>query len=93
MLKQVKQHAGRSLALTILAAATLYSVVPNARAADSALPEIKSFAELDINQDGFIDKKEASIFSALTRVFDSSDADKNGHLSPPEYAKAFSPKP
>ena len=93
MLKQTKLQFGQPLALAVLAATAVYMAAPKANAADPSLTEAKTFAALDINQDGFIDKKEAGTSPSVAKVFDSADTDRDGRLSPPEYAKASSLKP
>ena len=44
------------------------------------------FAQLDANQDGFVDRSEAAASSALKRNFARFDANKDGKLSPEEFA-------
>lgn len=93
MLNQTKLQFLRPFLSGLLAATTLIAVAPAARATDVGATETTSFAALDVNQDGFIDKKEASILPSLMKVFDALDVDKDGRLSPAEYAKASSLKP
>lgn len=54
-------------------------------AADPAPAAKPTFAELDANADGAIDKAEASTNAALTAAFDGLDADKSGTLSAAEF--------
>ncbi len=93
MLKQTTLQFGQSLVVAIVAVAALYATIPQAKAADPAPAEIKSFAALDTNLDGFIDKKEAGASPSLFKGFDSADTDGDGRLSPTEYGKSSSLKP
>lgn len=93
MLNHTKLQFGQSFVFGILAAAAIGAAVPAAHAAEQVTAEAMSFAVLDLNQDGFIDKKEAGVLPSLTKVFDTADQDKDGRLSPTEYAKASAPKP
>ena len=81
MSKRSTLQLGHPLALAALAAA------------DPSPAQAQSFAVLDVNQDGFIDKKEAGASPFLVKAFDSADTDRDGRLSPPEYAKASTQKP
>lgn len=75
-----------------LAATSIFVV---AAAADGALqmptPELRRFAALDLNMDGFIDPQEATTDPELLRVFVSADRDRDGRLSFEEYAPVFIP--
>ncbi|MBB1087859.1 EF-hand domain-containing protein [Lysobacter sp. SG-8] len=48
----------------------------------------KSWADIDVNQDGSVSKDEAAAVPALSQVFDSADADADGTLTADEY-KAY----
>ena len=93
MSKRSTLQFGQPLALAALAAAALYMTAHRANAADPSPAQAQSFAVLDVNQDGFIDKKEAGASPFLVKAFDSADTDRDGRLSPPEYAKASNQKP
>ncbi len=43
--------------------------------------------KLDVDKDGFIDKKEARQLRGLSEMFDSADADKDGRVDPTELSK------
>lgn len=47
-----------------------------------------TFAVVDANKDGGIDKKEAELFPALAKIFDQADANKDGKLDEGEFAAA-----
>jgi EF hand len=49
-----------------------------------------SFAELDANKDGYIDKTEAAQRERLTKMFDRIDTDKDQRLSQAELQAARS---
>ena len=92
MLKRSSLQFGHTLALAALASA-LFMTAHRANAADPSPVEAQSFAALDINQDGFIDKREAVASPHLAKVFDAADTNRDGRLSPQEYAKASSLTP
>ncbi|MBB1061204.1 EF-hand domain-containing protein [Marilutibacter spongiae] len=48
----------------------------------------KSWADIDVNQDGSVSKDEAASVPALSQVFDEADADADGNLTADEY-KAY----
>ena len=48
----------------------------------------KSWADIDVNQDGSVSKDEAASVPALNQVFDEADADADGSLTADEY-KAY----
>ncbi len=48
----------------------------------------KSWADIDVNQDGSVSKDEAASVPALSQVFDEADADADGSLTADEY-KAY----
>ncbi|QDH71133.1 EF-hand domain-containing protein [Marilutibacter alkalisoli] len=52
---------------------------------NAAEPAQKSWAELDLDQDGSINREEAAAAPALAQVFDQADADGDGMLTPEEY--------
>ena len=43
-----------------------------------------AFKKLDINQDGFVSRAEASAYPRLQKEFDGIDRDRDGRLSPTE---------
>jgi hypothetical protein len=45
------------------------------------------FAELDKDHDGYIGRQDASVWSALAKVFDKFDADHDGKLSRMEFER------
>ena len=93
MLKRSSLQFGHTLALAALASAALFMTAHRANAADPSPAEAQSFAALDINHDGFIDKREAVASPHLAKVFDAADTNRDGRLSPQEYAKASSLTP
>lgn len=93
MLRRIKLQFWQSLACGLLAASAVYALFPRAHAAEPTRAEAMSFGVLDLNQDGFVDKKEAAVLPSVTKVFDAADVDKDGRLSPSEYAKALSLNP
>ncbi len=93
MLKRSTLQFGQRLALAALATTALYMNAHRADAAEPSPVETQSFAALDINQDGFIDKREAVASPLLAKVFDAADSNRDGRLSPQEYANASSLTP
>lgn len=79
--------------IVALLAAASWVVAP---ATDGALqmptPELRRFATLDVNMDGFIDPQEATTDPELVRVFVSADRDRDGRLSFEEYVPVFIPE-
>lgn len=51
----------------------------------AAAPAKKTWAELDIDKDGNLDKTEAATIPSLQAVFDQADANADGALSGDEY--------
>jgi hypothetical protein len=51
-----------------------------------AQPAKKSWADVDINQDGSLSKDEAAAVPALAEVYDQADADADGALTADEYS-------
>lgn len=47
--------------------------------------------KLDVDKDGFIDKKEAGQLRGLSEMFDSADADKDGRVDRAELSKFLAP--
>ncbi len=96
MLNQIKQQLGPIIVCALIAAAVLLAFVPHSQAqnpAAAAAPAGQaSFSVIDTDQDGFIDKKEAAASEPVAKVFDPADANKDGVLSPMEYAKAATAK-
>lgn len=96
MLKQTKLHVlhiGQSLPLAILSTAAMCAAAPAASAAEPPSVDAQIFSILDVNQDGYVDRKEASSIPSVAKVFDAADLDKDNRLSPAEYAKAPPQKP
>jgi len=96
MLKQTKRqvlHIGQSFPLAIFSAAAMYTAIPVANAAEPPSVDAQIFSILDVNQDGYVDKKEAGSIPSVAKVFDAADLDKDNRLSPAEYAKAPPQKP
>lgn len=52
-------------------------------AASSMLP---SFAQLDVNQDGYVDSSETAGFPAYASAFGRADVNGDGRLTPAEFA-------
>lgn len=52
---------------------------------NSAQPAQKSWAEIDLNQDGAISRDEAASVPSLSQVFDQADSDADGALTADEY--------
>ncbi|KAB8198760.1 EF-hand domain-containing protein [Lysobacter maris] len=52
---------------------------------NSAQPAKKSWADIDLNQDGAISKDEAASVPSLSQVFDLADSDADGNLTADEY--------
>ncbi len=53
--------------------------------ATPAEPANKTWADLDVNKDGNLDKTEAAPIPTLQAVFDKADTDANGLLTGEEY--------
>ncbi len=53
--------------------------------ATPAEPAKKTWADLDVNKDGNLDKTEAAPIPTLQAVFDKADTDANGLLTGEEY--------
>lgn len=53
--------------------------------ATPAEPGKKTWADLDVNKDGNLDKTEAAPIPTLQAVFDKADTDANGSLTGEEY--------
>ena len=97
MLKQYKAIRPHSLLRALLASASLCLTMIPAHAAspDPVLDkgrDAKSFAELDTNRDGVIDRKEAQASPALAKSFEAVDVNGDGRVSVEEYAKGGVPK-
>ena len=96
MLNQIKQQLGPVIVCALIAAAVLLAFVPHSQAqnppASAAPARQASFPVLDVNLDGFIDKKEAAGSATAAKVFEVADVNKDGVLSPEEYAKAATAK-
>ncbi|MFZ5636184.1 MAG: EF-hand domain-containing protein [Pseudomonadota bacterium] len=58
------------------------------KATQPAQPAKKTWAELDTDKNGKLDKSEAASIPALQSIFDQADADADGQLSGDEY-KAY----
>lgn len=58
------------------------------KATQPAQPAKKTWAELDTDRNGKLDKREAASIPALQSIFDQADADADGLLSGDEY-KAY----
>jgi hypothetical protein len=71
-----------------IAASVLMLSAGAAQAADPAPVKTPSFSELDTNHDGYIDRKEASASLEVSGWLESADKDKDGKLSPAEFAAA-----
>lgn len=93
MSRQHKSQFLQSLACGLLAAIAVLGILSRAHAAEPSQAEAMSFAVLDLNQDGFVDKREASVLPSLLDAFDAVDTNKDGRLSPSEYAKATTQSP
>lgn len=52
---------------------------------DAADPGKKTWADLDTNKDGNLDKSEAASIPSLSSVFDQADANADGSLTGDEY--------
>ncbi|MCF7221407.1 EF-hand domain-containing protein [Marilutibacter chinensis] len=52
---------------------------------NSAEPAGKSWAEIDLDQDGSISRDEAASVPSLSQVFDLADSDADGNLTAEEY--------
>jgi hypothetical protein len=55
-----------------------------------AAPQQLTFEQLDLNRDGYVDRKEAAAQPGLDAVFDRADRHPDGRLDKVEYAKALS---
>lgn len=75
----------RLRSLSLLFAITLAAVAGVARGGDQTYDVKAVFAQADANGDGEIDLCE--FHARLIEVFYSADTDKNGFLSPDEYAR------
>ncbi|GAA5070052.1 EF-hand domain-containing protein [Lysobacter panacisoli] len=53
--------------------------------ADTAAPQKKSWADVDVDKNGSLSKNEASTVPALSKVFEQADADADGALTADEY--------
>ena len=53
--------------------------------ADAAVPQKKSWSDLDIDKDGNLSKTEAAPIPSLQAVFDKADANADGSLTGDEY--------
>ncbi len=53
--------------------------------ADTAAPQKKSWADVDVDNYGSLSKNEASTVPALSKVFEQADADADGALTADEY--------
>jgi len=64
-----------------------YAEQPYAGQPATSAPEAASvsFSQIDTDQDGMISKQEASSFSAVEVIFESSDANKDGALDVEEF--------
>jgi len=56
--------------------------------ADTSISMQARFQALDTNGDGYIDRTEAAVNSALLAQFDKLDVNHDGKLSPAEFANA-----
>ena len=61
-----------------------------ANATQTAADKPISFAQLDVNKDGYIDAGEASAVPKLVDLFPKADTNKDGRLSPEEFAAVAS---
>lgn len=52
----------------------------------SACGGLRTFEDMDVNQDGRIDRAEAKQSVKVMEVFESADDDDSGDLEPDEYA-------
>jgi Ca2+-binding EF-hand superfamily protein len=71
---------GASALLLSVGAVQAADPVPTAKA--------PSFGALDVNRDGYIDAKEASVSMEVTGWLSSADKDKDGRLSANEFSAA-----
>lgn len=62
---------------------------PKPSAAAGATVEHPSFAQLDRNKDGLIDKNEASPVPGLSALFERADTSGDGKLDEAEYKKGL----
>jgi hyperosmotically inducible protein len=71
-------------ALAVLAAAAL----PAVAVAQNQTPADVTFNNLDKNKDAFVSRDEAKANKRIAKHFGAADANKDGKLSPDEFAKA-----
>jgi hypothetical protein len=76
------------LSRACIAASAIVLSVGAAQAADPAPVKAPTFSQLDTNHDGYIDSKEASASLEVSGWLVSADKDKDGKLSPDEFAAA-----
>ena len=50
---------------------------------------LRTFEDLDVNEDGRIDRVEATQSTKVLEVFESADDDDSGDLEPEEYASVI----
>ena len=97
MLKQYKAIRVPAVMGAVLASASLcLAMIPaHAAGSDSFLDkgrDTKSFADLDTNRDGMVDRKEAQVSPALFKSYDAVDANGDGRISVEEYVVGAMPK-
>ncbi|MDB5800318.1 MAG: EF-hand domain pair [Rhodocyclales bacterium] len=79
-----------SLGRACIAAAALALSAGAVQAADPVPVKAPIFSQLDANRDGYIDVNEASASLEVSGWLASADKDKDGKLSPSEFAAARS---
>jgi hypothetical protein len=77
-----------ALSRACIAASAIALSIGAAQAADPAPVKTPTFSQLDTNRDGYIDSKEASASLEVSGWLVAADKDKDGKLSPDEFAAA-----
>lgn len=58
-------------------------------AAGASQNDQPSFARVDRNKDGFVDKSEAGVVPGMSANFERADRNRDGKLDPAEFAKGL----